>query len=231
MHIEPVSETSLIIILGDSIDLSLTDRIALLSQQIRQSFDNELIEVIPSYTTIFVQYHPLKIDYQTLRARLEVLTAVEPSAESPASGKVIKLPVYYAQEAGPDLRYVAECSQLTVEEVIQRHSQRHYKVCAIGFSPGFAFLASVDETIATPRKQEPRLSIPAGSVGIADRQTAVYPAATPGGWQIIGNCPQPLFNPLENPTTLFSIGDTVQFTSIDKEEYLSKGGVLCQDWK
>ncbi len=230
--IEAVSETSLIITLGNEIDPELSPAIAELCQRIREACSEELLEVIPSYTTILVQYHPLRTGFKQLKNKLENLVAdLDANTEQNKTHKIIRLPVYYAEEVGPDLQVIAARNNLSVAEVITKHSQRNYTVCAIGFAPGFAFLAPVDPAIATPRHSEPRIKIPAGSVGIADNQTAVYPAASPGGWQIIGNCPQPLFDPTADPMMPFEVGDTVRFVPVTRDEYLAQGGCPCPDWK
>jgi KipI family sensor histidine kinase inhibitor len=113
---------------------------------------------------------------------------------------------------------------MSVEELIAIHAGRDYTVCAIGFAPGFAFLAEVDESIAIPRHVTPRSRVPAGSVGIAEKQTAVYPADTPGGWQLIGNCPVSLYDPKQTPPSPFDVGDQVRFVPIDRDSFIERGG-------
>jgi len=234
MRIEPVSETSLIVYLGEHIDTQLARRIGLLASYLKDTFSQCLIEVIPSYTSLFVQYHPRLITYSTL---YDVITHYAPQLSRPLAedgnwtGKLISLPVYYHHEVGPDLYTVAELHGLTTAQVIEIHSQQIYTVCAIGFAPGFAFLASVDPLVATPRHPEPRQKVPAGSVGIANEQTAVYPADSPGGWQIIGNCPQLLYSPQQEPVTPFEVGDKVKFEPIGREQFIQLGGCICPHWK
>lgn len=234
IRVEPVSETSLMVYFGEHIDAQLTQRIGLLVQYLKGAYSKSLIEVIPSYTSLFVQYHPRLITYRTLQNAImqyapQLAQAIP--ANGPHAGKLITLPVYYHQDVGPDLLAVASQKGLTPEQVIQCHSQRLYTVCAIGFAPGFAFLASVDPLVATPRHAEPRLKIPAGSVGIANEQTAVYPAESPGGWQIIGNCPQQLFSPDQQPMTPFKVGDRVKFEPIDRDKFIQLGGGIWPHWK
>ncbi|MBO1911088.1 5-oxoprolinase subunit PxpB, partial [Microvirga sp. 3-52] len=115
---------------------------------------------------------------------------------------------------GPDLEYVAKSNNLSIEEVIQIHSENEYLVYMIGFAPGFPFLGGMDKRIATPRKETPRLTIPSGSVGIAGKQTGVYPLETPGGWQIIGRTPLDLFLPDMSPPTLLEAGDKIRFMPV-----------------
>lgn len=234
MRIEPVSETSLIVYLGEQIDPQLTQRIGRLAKYIKASFPKSLIEVIPSYTSLFIQFHPRLVTYSAL---YDAIVRYAPKLSQPLAedegqpGKLITLPVYYHQEVGPDLDTLANLHGLTPEQVIACHSERTYTVCAIGFAPGFAFLASVDPQLATPRHAEPRQKIPAGSVGIANEQTAVYPADSPGGWQIIGNCPERLYTPQHVPMSPFDVGDKVKFEPIGKEQYIQRGGSIWPHWK
>ena len=235
IRVEPVSETCLIVHFAEQIDTRLAPQIGRLAQYIKQAFPNALVEVIPSYTSLFIQYHPCLTSYRTLCTAIsryaEQMAQPLDQAKQSQVGKLITLPVYYHHDVGPDLSLIASQHGLTAEQVAKIHSQSTYTVCAIGFAPGFAFLASVDSSIATPRRAEPRLQVPAGSVGIANEQTAVYPVDSPGGWQIIGNCPQLLFSPDRQPMTPFEVGDRVVFEPITREEYLSQGGIIWPHWK
>ncbi|MGR5061472.1 5-oxoprolinase subunit PxpB [Photobacterium sp. DNB22_13_2] len=236
--IEAVSECNAIVYFGDQIDLMLTPRISLFVTHLQSLDHSAVVEVIPSYTSVLIQYRPDVLSYEQLYSLLVgYLTQLEDGhietieKDGGYQTKLITLPVYYGVEVAPDLAEIAKAQDLTVEEVIHLHSQHTYTVCAIGFAPGFAFLASVDETIATPRHDEPRKWIPAGSVGIANQQTAVYPNESPGGWQIIGNCPLMLFQPGQTPMSPFQVGDQVQFTPITKEVFLQQGGKVWSQWK
>ncbi len=236
IDIQPVSEIGLIIQLGDHIDTRLAVKIGKVADQIRKNFASELIEVIPSYTTIYIQYHPLKTDFIELKNRLQGIVDSffvygDEGDSSQKEGRVITLPVYYSLETGPDLPEVARLHNCTVDEVVHIHSQSTYVVCAIGFSPGFAFLGAVDPSIAMPRKAEPRKMLPAGSLGIADRQTAIYPSSTPGGWQIIGNCPISLVDFDKIPMSPFSVGLSVKFQPISRDEFFELGGTVWSHWK
>lgn len=240
MQIQPVSETNVMIYFGDHIDVALTQIISVWVEQLHQLAHPAIVEVIPSYTSILIQYQPRLISFTELARILHDLEASLadlnlPNSHLPKSqqsdAKTIILPVYYGEDVGPDLLPLACSKGLTVEQVIALHSQKTYTVSAIGFAPGFAFLASVDEAIAMPRHREPRGLIPAGSVGIADQQTAVYPSASPGGWQIIGNCPSILFSPDKTPMTPFNVGDAVTFSPITRAQFVQQGGDLCPNWK
>ncbi|HEX8638388.1 MAG TPA: 5-oxoprolinase subunit PxpB, partial [Pyrinomonadaceae bacterium] len=127
------------------------------------------------------------------------------------NARLVEIPVYFDDESAPDLRFVAETNNLSPNEVIEIFTSQIYRVYMLGFLPGFAYMGEIDDRIAAPRKTSPRLKVPAGSVGIAGRQTGIYPFASPGGWQIIGRTDVDLFTPnRENPTYLRA-GDSVKF--------------------
>ena len=191
-----------------------------------------LIEIVPSYTSIAVFYDPVivhkqqeesKLPYELVRMRLEEILSVESSGEG-KNERLIEIPVCYGGELGPDLSFVAQHNQLSEEEVIELHSSGEYLVYMLGFAPGFPYIGGMNKKIAAPRKETPRLSIPARSVGIAGEQTGIYPIETPGGWQLIGRTPKELFLPNENPPALLQAGDRISFKPISYEEYLSLGG-------
>ncbi|GAB6260206.1 5-oxoprolinase subunit PxpB [Photobacterium sp. R1] len=231
IRFDSVSETCLMVMLADEIDLDLTPLIARLASQIDADFTNQLIDIVPAYTSILIHFHPDKVTERLLRERVQLCYERWQGKSRHTGGKLIELPVYYHPEVGPDLVSLAEVKGLSIDEVIALHSGQIYTVCAIGFAPGFAFLASVDEAIAMPRHAEPRLSVAPGSVGIANQQTAVYPSQSPGGWQIIGNCPKSLFNPEQDPMTPFQVGDQVRFQPVDRTAFQSLGGEIWPHWK
>src|SRR5699024_4926794 len=138
------------------------------------------------------------------------------------NSRMVEIPVLYGGDYGPDLDLVAHRNQLSTEEVIRIHSERDYLVYMIGFAPGFPYVGGMDERIEAPRKENPRQSIPAGSVGIAGKQTGIYPFESPGGWQIIGRTPAQLFLPESNPPTLIQPGDRLRFVPIDEAEYVKR---------
>jgi len=227
IEVSRVSETSVIIYLGHSIDLTLIDKIALFSHTVQNRYHGKLYEVIPSYTTLLIEFHPLKVDAEELITWCQQQVKEILSAKAlPSENKLVTFPVYYHPEVAPDLERVAQDRQMTIEQLVKLHSAKEYTVCAIGFAPGFAFLGSVDPKIATPRHNEPRLKVAKGSVGIADQQTAIYPQQSPGGWQIIGNCPVDLFNIDHDPMMPFDVGDKVRFEPVSRERFLQLGGVI-----
>lgn len=194
-------------------------------QLIRQHLSVEIIDLIPSYASLLVMFNLLETDHHQLRNKLKMLLK-QCGSESSKPSRLIELPAYYSLESGIDLARIAQQAKLTVEQVISLHQAQEYRVYAIGFAPGFAYLGEVDERIATPRLTTPRLKVPKGAIAIADRQTAVYPAQSPGGWNIIGLCPTDMFNAQAEPTMPVEVGDRVKFVAIDKQEYLQLAGEL-----
>ncbi|MCL9773209.1 5-oxoprolinase subunit PxpB [Vibrio methylphosphonaticus] len=228
LEIYSASESSLIVYFGKSIDITLPRYIANYAQQVTDAFPNAILNFTPSYTSLLIEFHPLKLDGLTLQ---RFILTIEPSLcrKSPTEN-TLSLPTFYDLSTGPDLATMSEQLSLSKERIIEYHHSVLYTVCAIGFAPGFAFLADVPEKIRTPRLTEPRKRVPLGSVGIADRQTAVYPQTTPGGWNIIGNCPLQLYDSASPQTSLLKVGDKVQFSPINEHEFYEMGGSICLDW-
>ncbi|EKM6457936.1 5-oxoprolinase subunit PxpB [Cronobacter dublinensis] len=168
-----------------------------------------VVEVIPGMNNITVMLREpgtMALDaIERLQRWWEESEAILPDARR------IEIPVVYGGDGGPDLADVARHAGLSEKQVVEKHSQVDYVVYFIGFQPGFPYLGGLALELATPRRAEPRLSVPAGSVGIGGSQTGIYPLPTPGGWQIIGHTPLALFNPQKNPPGLLAPGDTVRF--------------------
>ena len=228
MRIETASENSLIIYLGDSTSPETSERVQQASTKLAAVLGDKLIDQVASYASLLVIFDPLRCDQLDIRATIRQ-TLIELSDTKEASdtqATIVELPVYYSEESGPELKLISEHSGLSIEEVIEIHQSMTYRVYAIGFAPGFAFLGEVDERIAMARLTTPRLKVPRGAVGIADRQTAVYPDVSPGGWNLIGLCPTRMFNPDADPTMPVSVGDEVRFKAITKEAFIELGGEL-----
>jgi len=203
----------------------ISDDVQQAAQLIRQHLSSDIVDLIPSYASILVMFNLLEIDHHYLRNKLKNLLKNSGSQLS-EPGHLIELPVYYSVESGQDLPRIAEKAKLSIEQVITLHQAQEYRVYAIGFAPGFAYLGEVDPRIAMPRLATPRLKVPQGAVAIADRQTAVYPAQSPGGWNIIGLSPVDMFNPQAAIPMSISVGDRVKFVAIDRLKFLALGGVL-----
>lgn len=192
---------------------------------VHDALGKDLVTAIPSYQSVLVQFNPLTTDHQQTRHRIHSALA-EWRHQPPVHthSKIVRLPVYYDLSVGPDLQRIADHHGCRIEQVIERHCMNLYHIFAIGFAPGFAYLGHVDDAIAMPRLDQPRASVPAGSVAIADHQTAVYPRTSPGGWNLIGRCPSPLLQPEQTQPLPFSVGDRIQFMPISKQEFLDLGG-------
>jgi KipI family sensor histidine kinase inhibitor len=225
VQLRSVSENAIMLYLGDTTSAEISACVQASTIAIEQALAEDLVDLVPSYASVLILYNPLRTDHvsvmQRVRAAVETLPMV-----SGKIGRTVVLPVYYAPEAGADLEALAERTGLSTQEVISLHCAIDYHVYAIGFAPGFAYLGQVDERISAPRLASPRTVVPRGSVAIADRQTAVYPAASPGGWNLIGRCPTAMFDPLADPCMPVSVGDRVRFESISREQFLDLGGNL-----
>ncbi|UOP09174.1 5-oxoprolinase subunit B family protein [Pseudomonas palleroniana] len=193
------------------------------TQRLRERFGAALVDLVPSYTTLMVHYDLTALSPAQARELIDLaLTDLQPQVQG--SGQAHVLPVWYDLSVGPELTLLSRRSGLAVEEVIRRHSAHEYQVFALGFAPGFAFMGLVDEILAAPRLNTPRKRIAAGSVGIAERQTAAYPVVSPGGWNLIGRTPAKLFDRERDGYSLMQPGDTVRFEPVDHVEFINLGG-------
>lgn len=225
----PLGDSALVVQLGEGIDPAIHNQVKQLSILLENAPFNGFIEAVPSYNNLTIYYDPTAV-YTFRPAQVKesiyqivcnyiskLLLKIDQSLE--ADARLVEIPVMYGGQYGPDLEYVAAHNGLTTEEVIHIHSSTEYLVYMLGFAPGFPFMGGMDERLATPRKDSPRLSIPQGSVGIAGKQTGVYPLETPGGWQLIGQTPVELFLPDRFPPTLLQPGDKVRFVPITSEDF------------
>ncbi len=213
---KPAGDSAVAVIFGDKIDESINKKVHAVANAIEKASPDWLIEVVPTYTSIYVYYDPLKLDYQEVLTAIKPFLSAEPRDEKP---RIVEIPTVYGGEFGPDIEFVAQHNGLTVEDVIEIHSKPLYRVYMLGFTPGFAYLGGMDERIATPRLERPRLKVPAGSVGIAGKQTGIYPLESPGGWRLIGRTPLRLFNPEKDPPTLLQPGDHIKFVPITEDDF------------
>jgi KipI family sensor histidine kinase inhibitor len=176
-----------------------------------------IIETVPAYASLLVHYDPLTLTYSQLadwiRARLDSVDSA--STRAP---RRIDVPTRYGGASGADLEAVAASHALTAADVIRLHSGRDYLVYMMGFTPGFPYLGTLDESIITPRLETPRTLVPAGTVAIAGAQTGIYPLASPGGWNLIGWTPLKLFDPASESPFLFAPGDTIRFIPIEGDD-------------
>jgi len=214
---------SLILRLFDSIDEGNMPWLLAASQRLRESFGAALIDLVPSYTTLLLHYDIERIGASQVRELIaQAFAELQPASRT--EGRCHHLPTWYDRSVGPELQLLARRSGLSEAEVIACHSRHEYQVFAIGFAPGFAFMGLVEEALATPRLRTPRKRIAPGSVGIAERQTAVYPVVSPGGWNLLGRSPAKLFDRSIDGYSLLQPGDRVRFVPIDHAEFIRLGG-------
>jgi KipI family sensor histidine kinase inhibitor len=225
IKIEIAGENSLIIYFAEQANAEIAVKVQKAQLLIRQEMSKVIIDLIPSYTSILVVFNLFESDHHQITNKLQMILKNLP-INSNTQGALIELPVYYSVESGPDLNAIAKHANLSTEEIVAIHQQQEYRVYAIGFAPGFAYLGEVDERIAMPRLSTPRMKVPKGAVAIADRQTAIYPSTSPGGWNIIGLCPIEMFSANKKPNMPVQVGDRVKFTAISKDEFFALGGLL-----
>lgn len=211
-------DTSLTVEFGNEISEAINHDIRAYKIALEKAGLPGIVELVPTYRSLMVHYDPAVLPYQELRERLEKLLDDMGEIEIPPS-PVLEIPVLYGGEMGPDLPFVAEHAGLSEEEVIRIHSSTEYLIYMLGFTPGFTYLGGMSEKIATPRLKQPRVKIPAGSVGIAGTQTGVYPIDSPGGWQLIGRTPVKMYDPDRETPILPEAGQYIKFYPVTQEEY------------
>ncbi len=228
----PLGDAAVTIEFANRIDPDTHRRVQALARYLERNRFPGMIEYVPSFSSITVFYNPVEVrrmlpaeeksgemlsfDLVSGWLRQAVATMKDTDTQPP---RIVEIPVCYGGEFGPDLPEVAKYLGLSVDEVVDIHSSADYTVYMIGFAPGFPYLGGMPERIATPRRPSPRLSIPAGTIGIGGQQTGIYPIETPGGWQLIGRTPVRLFRPDRNPPSLLMAGDIVRFRPISRKEY------------
>ena len=229
----PLGESAVLVEFGGKIHPEIHKKVKNLTEYLDCNPLPGMIEYVSAFSSVTVFYNPLMVKaiqedagnstkcscYQIISALLqEIISRLghEVAAHTP---RIVEIPVCYGGEYGPDLEYVGQHNKLSVDEVIKIHGEGDYLVYMIGFAPGFPYVGGMSEKISTPRRQSPRTSIPAGSVGIAGIQTGVYPISTPGGWQLIGRTPLELFRPHANPPSFLQSGDQIRFYPISQREY------------
>jgi len=214
----PTGDRALSIELGNAIAPEISARVRALYIAIEELAVPGVLELVPTYRAILVYYDPLLVTYAELVDHLEALEATQATAP-PSAPRVVEIPTVYGGEYGPDLEHVSEHCGLPEDEVIRIHSGTDYLIYMMGFTPGFPYLGGMSDHIATPRLQTPRTIIPAGSVGIAEKQTGVYPTESPGGWQLIGRTPVRLFDPGREPPVMVEAGDYLRFVSVTENTF------------
>jgi KipI family sensor histidine kinase inhibitor len=212
-----MGDRALLVELGDEISPSVNQGVQELFTVMDLHPIEGIRELVPSYRSLLVIYDPLSISPADLQRTISATYRKLDQAELPEP-RTLDIPVVYGGEQGPDLERVAQHHHITPQAVIDYHTQPTYRVYMIGFTPGYPYLGEVPDAIATPRRETPRIHVPSGSVGIAQKQTGIYSVDSPGGWQIIGWTPVKLFDPLGQPPSLLMMGDRVRFQAITAKE-------------
>jgi len=213
-----LGDSAITVEFGDEIDPRVNVRVVAFAKTVAHQGWRGIVDVVPTYRSVTVHFDPLQWDSATLTDRLTALPRPG-SGETESIGTLHSIPVLYGGEWGPDLDDVAAFAGLHPAQAVSLHASVRYRVYMLGFSPGFPYLGLVSERLAMPRLSTPRSRIPAGSVGIADRQTGIYPTATPGGWRLVGRTPIKLYRKTGPDHFLLRPGDQVQFLPIDRDEF------------
>lgn len=218
----PLGDSAITVRFGDGISTRSSDTVFRAARRLQAARLSCVTDIVPAYSSLAVYYDPLCARYDEVLETIEAVVRVDDDSaidECAASHRihiggnstpsVISIPVRYD---GPDMADVCQHAGVNTAELIALHTGREYRVMVIGFVPGFAYLGELDPRLSVPRRDTPRKRVPRGSVAIADLQTAVYPAATPGGWQLIGTTDLMMFDPRSSAPSILSVGDRVRFT-------------------
>lgn len=216
-------DSALLVEYGEGIDISINRRVRAMTAVLGERPPEGVKAIVPAYCSLAVIYDPCLISLNTLMEQIERLENARHS-NPPSPPSAVEIPVCYGYDFGPDLQFVAEHTELSVEQVIDLHSSAEYPIYMIGFTPGFCYLGGMDPRLKTPRRKTPRTCVPEGSVGIAESQTGMYPIETPGGWQIIGRTPLRLFAPERENPFLYRAGDIIRFRPVGRDEFLEIAG-------
>lgn len=220
MQFQAASDQTLLVHLGDQISAATHERVMRLLRVLEGEPIKWLRNIQPAYCSLLITFDAAAVGHAEALAKISELE--KRAKELPqAKPRLVEVPVCYGGEFGPDLEWVAAQHGLTAERVVELHIAPTYHAYFLGFAPGFAYLGDLAEEIAVPRRENPRKEVAAGSVGIAGRQTAVYPFGTPGGWQLIGRTPLEIFQKDREPMGLIAIGDQVKFRPITRAEFLA----------
>jgi inhibitor of KinA len=226
-RIFPLGDNALTIDFGNEISIDLNKLVLRLAAFFDRNAFEGFIEIVPAYAslTIFYDIFKARQNFPKFPTAFEaVKNIVEEGLDhldefEETNARLIEIPVCFEAEFAPDLEFVAAENKITLEKAVEIFLSGTYRVFMLGFLPGFSYMGEVAEEIAAPRKLSPRLKVPAGSVGIAGRQTGVYSLESPGGWQIIARTPLALFTPQDENPTVLRAGDSVKFYEIDKENF------------
>ncbi len=219
LTIQTYGSSAIIVSLEEKIDIAVNEQVHLLDELLTQSRPAGVLYTIPAYHTLTIVFDPELIIIQDLEAKIRSFESQLINNSSKNKQRSIELPVCYDPTLALDISYVMEQQKLSWQEIVNLHTQKAYRVFMLGFIPGFAFMGKINPYLEIARKQEPRLKVPKGSVGLAGLQTGIYPDEVPGGWQIIGRTPIPLFQTKNEDPFLLKAGDDVRFYAIDLDTF------------
>ncbi|MFM8912096.1 MAG: 5-oxoprolinase subunit PxpB [Flammeovirgaceae bacterium] len=222
MTIYPVNECTIAVKVGEGLDETVNEKAHALYHRLKQ--DPLWSDVIPAYNTVTVVYDPWALRQVHPSASAFAMSLLQQAIDQLSyiprqPARLLNIPVCYDASFGLDLTQLSIDRQISVDQIITLHTEKTYRVCMIGFLPGFAYMGKVDSRIASPRLMKPRTLVPAGSVGIAGEQTGIYPFDSPGGWNIIGRTPVLMFEKEKSEPVFFQPGDHVKFFPITKAEW------------
>ena len=212
-----MGDRAVLVELGEGIHPKINQKVRALYTGLATHAFKGIKDLVPSYRSLMVVYDPLVITLNSLQSQLNQIWSNLDDTRQPEP-RIVEIPVVYGDQYGPDLGWIADYHQMSPHEIIRLHTQPLYQVYMIGFMPGYPYMGEVPDEIVTPRRKTPRTHVPAGSVGIAQKQTGIYPVASPGGWQIIGRTPMRLFDPKGQPPCFIEMGDRIKFNVITEQE-------------
>jgi inhibitor of KinA len=215
-----MGDRGLLLEFGDGVTPEVNGQVRRMALALQKEKIPGLEETFPANRSLLILYNPLTLALDTLKKRLETIESNLGQIDLPEA-ELIRIPVVYGGSYGPDLASVAQYHGISPEEVVRLHCNKPYQVYMIGFVPGYPYMGDLPEGLVTPRLQSPRISVPAGSVAIAQRQTGIYPVESPGGWQIIGRTPVKMFDLGRTPPSFLQMGNRVHFYPVTEEEFLA----------
>ena len=213
----PGGDTALVVEFGDRVDRALSGLVLALGQKLEDAAVPGVVEVVPTFRSLMVHYDPVRLPQAELKARIAPL--IDGSAAGERIGRRWRIPVCYDESVGLDLADVARRMGLSTAQVVERHSATTFHVYMMGFLPGLPYLGDLPKEFELPRRENPRVKVPAGSVSVAMTMTVIYTLESPGGWHILGRTPVPLWNLRDDPPAVLAAGDKVVFDPVSLREY------------